>query len=181
MSNSLFDQLKKSGLVDDKKARKHKQEKHKSKKNKPKKGQAASADEATMLAQQAQANKLANDRLLNQQRKEQAERKALVTQINQLIESNKETQRDGEVTYNFTDGTLIKHLYVNETIHKQLSLGFLAIAKLNDSYELVPTPVAEKIKQRAPERIILCTTEKQPEKDEEDPYADYQIPDDLMW
>ncbi|VAW84105.1 Nucleoprotein/polynucleotide-associated enzyme [hydrothermal vent metagenome] len=181
MGNSLFDQLKKTGLVDEKKAKKVKQEKHQGKKQKRKKGQAILPGEATLLVQQAQTAKLEQDRRLNQERKEIAEHKAIVAQIKQLIESNRVIERDGERIYNFTDKNKIKHLYLNDTIHKQLCSGYLALAKLGESYELVPTVVAEKIKQRDPANVILCAPETQQKADENDPYADYKIPDDLMW
>jgi len=53
--------------------------------------------------------------------------------------------------------------------------------KLGDKYELVPTPVAEKIQQRDVSYVITQVLSAPIETDEEDPYADYQIPDDLMW
>ncbi len=181
MSNSLFEQLKKSGLVDEKKAKKYKQEKHKNKKNKHKKRGAPSANEAKLLAQRTLANKVANDRQLNQQRKKEAEDKAAAARIQQLIESNKETQQEGDLMYHFTDGALIKHLYINESTQKKLSQGHLAIAKTNNCYELIPAEVAEKIRQYAPEKIILCNKNEDPSPDENNPYAEHKIPDDLMW
>ncbi|MDH5217795.1 MAG: DUF2058 domain-containing protein, partial [Gammaproteobacteria bacterium] len=57
----------------------------------------------------------------------------------------------------------------------------LAIAKLGGVYELVPTAVAEKIKQRDEQYIITTGNRDEAEPDENDPYADFQIPDDLMW
>lgn len=54
-----------------------------------------------------------------------------------------------------------------------------------DSYELVPTPVADKIKERMPESVIYQATEvaeeKQNNADENWWYAEYEIPDDLVW
>jgi uncharacterized protein YaiL (DUF2058 family) len=53
-----------------------------------------------------------------------------------------------------------------------------------DVYELVPTPVADKIKQRMPDSVIYQATEVPEEKlnsEEDDWYADYDIPDDLVW
>lgn len=181
MGNSLFDQLKKTGLVDKNKAQKVKHSQYKDKKQKNKKGAAAQADEATLLAQKAQAEKIERDRQLNQQRKEEAERKAVTAQIRQLIENNRVTDRDGEVAYNFTDANKVKRIYVSEQIHQHLSQGRLAIAKLGEVYELVPVPVAEKIKQRDESCIILVEQEQTTTVDEDDPYADYKIPDDLMW
>jgi uncharacterized protein YaiL (DUF2058 family) len=181
MGNSLFDQLKKSGLVDEKKAKKVKQSQYKARKQKSKKDSGDPVDEAKVLAQKAQEEKVERDRLLNQQKKEEAERKAIAAQIKQLIETNVIEDRDGDIAYNFTDANVVKRMFVSERVHKHLMSGRLAIAKLGDGYELIPTPVAEKIKLRDAQCIISCDHSVEPAKDEDDPYADYQIPDDLMW
>lgn len=181
MGNSLFDQLKKSGLVDNTKAQKAKRNQYKNKKQKSKKGAATEADEATLLAQQAHAEKVERDRQLNQQKKKEAERTAIAAQIRQLIETNAIKECDGDISYNFTDASVIKRLYISENIHQHLISGRLAIARIDDGYELVPTPVAEKIKQRDEQCIVECNHKEEPESDEDDPYADYKIPDDLMW
>jgi uncharacterized protein YaiL (DUF2058 family) len=44
----------------------------------------------------------------------------------------------------------------------------------------VPAVVADKIKQRD-ESVVLSQQAVNTDIDEDDPYADYQIPDDLMW
>jgi hypothetical protein len=181
MANSLFDQLKKTGLVDKKKAQQVKNSQYKSKKQKTKKGAATQDDEASILARKAQNEKVERDRKLNQEQKEQAERKAIAAQIRQLIETNKIDDRYGDIVYNFTDANVVKRLHVSERVHKNLSNGRLAIAKLADEYEVVPMRVAEKIKLRDAQCIILNQLTSEPEADEDDPYADYKIPDDLMW
>lgn len=178
MGNSLFDQLQKSGLVDDKKAKKAKQNQYKSKKQKMKKGE---VDEVTLQAQKTQAEKAARDRQLNQLKKDEADRKAITSQIRQLIESNRIEDCAGDVIYNFSDGNVIKRIYISEKAHNYLISGRLAIAKLGEAYELVPTPVANKIKQRDEQCIIVCENSTEVELPENDPYADYKIPDDLMW
>ena len=88
---------------------------------------------------------------------------------------------DGDITYNFTDANVVKHIYVSEPGAKLLIAGRIAIAKLGEGYELVPLAIAEKIKQREPECIIIADSSNETESDEDDPYADYAIPDDLMW
>lgn len=178
MSNSLQNQLLKMGLVDEKKVNQVKKEKHKQAKQQGKKAQAV--DEAARLAQQAAAQKAERDRELNRQRKEEAERRALAAQVRQLIEVNRLPKGDGEIAYNFSDGSMVKRLYVTEQVQRQLGLGRLAIVRLDEEYELVPTAVAEKIRQRDEGCVILCNEPEQ-HSDEDDPYADYQIPDDLMW
>ena len=181
MGNTLFDQLKKTGLVNKNKANKIKQDKYKNKKQKQKSGTAKPVDESTLLAQKARAESVERDRQINLKKKEQADRKAIAAQIKQLIERHGVQDQDGEITYNFTDAGVVKHIYVSEQGYKLLMSGRLAIAKLAEGYELVPQPVAEKIKQRSPQSIIIADHSTEPELDEDDPYADYAIPDDLMW
>lgn len=181
MGNSLLDQLKKTGLVDKSKAQQVKHSQYKNKKQKSKKAAAEQQDESKLLAQQAQAEKAERDRLLNQQKKAEAERKAIAAQIKQLIETSRVTDRDGEIAYNFTDGNLVKRLYVSEQVYQNLMSARLAIARLGEGYELVPAAVAEKIKQRDTQCIITPNHAAEAVADEDDPYADYQIPDDLMW
>ena len=181
MGNSLLEQLKKSGLVDEKKARKAKQGKYLGKKNKAKKGSEEPVNEAKLLAQRAHAEKVERDRQLNQQQKEKAEQKAIFAQIKQLIETNRIEDRDGDIAYNFTDANVVKRIHVSEQIQNHLMSGRLAIAKLGEGYELVPVPVADKIRQRDAQYIIQSEQTIERPVDEDDPYADYKIPDDLMW
>ena len=174
---SLKDQLLQAGLVSKKQAQQAGKQQH----NKRKKGQTTEAQQAKQQAEQARAEKAERDRELNRQRQQAAEQKAIVAQIRQLIESNQVECNDGEEAYNFTDGSKIKRLYLNELLIGQLSRGQLAIVKLDDSYRLVPAKVAERIAQRD-ESIVLVRHDRSADvEDEDDPYADYKIPDDLMW
>jgi uncharacterized protein YaiL (DUF2058 family) len=52
---------------------------------------------------------------------------------------------------------------------------------LGGEYELLPAAAAEKIMQRDASVIVLLNRDERATVDEDDPYADYQIPDDLMW
>ena len=176
---SLQDQLLKAGLVDDKKAHKIKKNKQKQTRQKQK-NKVETTDEAKLAAQQAQAEQVERDRQLNLQRKAETERKAVAAQVRQLVEMNRQSRDDGEVDYSFTDGTLIKRLSVTETQLKQLSNGRLSIIKLDNRYELIPTLVAEKIQQRD-KGIPILSNQPTETPEEDDPYADYQVPDDLMW
>ncbi len=178
MANSLSDQLLKAGLVDKKRHQKVQKQAQKQKK-KVLHGNAAKNDEATRLALQAAAEKRERDRQLNLQQKQLAEEKAISAQIRQLIESNQRLD-EGDVAYNFSDDNLIKTLYITERLQQQLSHGYLKIVKFEGSYALVPAAVAEKIALRDESYIIRQDVTK-PDMKEDDPYADYQVPDDLMW
>ncbi|WP_273021355.1 DUF2058 domain-containing protein [Rheinheimera sp.] len=177
MSNALKEQLLKAGLADAKKLKAVKKEKHKQKvqagKNQP------VVNEASMLAEQKRQQQVERDKQLNQQKQAALQQKAIAAQVKQLI-GNNTIKANGEVGYNFTDGKLVKRLYVSSRQHDELSRGLLAIAKQDEQYCLVPTAVAEKITQRQAESIVVLNA-KQQQEDEDDPYADFKIPDDLMW
>ena len=176
---SLHDQLLQSGLVDKKKAKQLKQEQRKEVRGRQK-GQVHS-DETREQARLAQLEKAERDRLLNKAQQEEAGKKALKAQIIQLITLNRVQRERGDVAYQFADGTRIKKLYVTQQIHKDLVNGRLAIARLGNDYELLPASAAQKIAQRDPQVIVVLNQYELPAVAEDDPYADFQIPDDLMW
>ena len=181
MANSLQDQLLGAGLVDAKKAKKVKQQKRKQAKQAPK-GQQQS-DELKQSVKQAQAKKAEKDREINRQRELERQQREIQAQIKQLIEVNRINRENGETAYQFADGKLIKKIYVTDTLFEQLTRGRIAIVALGDGYELVPSQIADKIAQRD-EAAIKVLNERNTSVDtvgEEDPYADYEIPDDLMW
>ena len=59
--------------------------------------------------------------------------------------------------------------------------GVLGVVKLGDGYEVVPRIVADKIAQRDAKFVVVANTKADNKVDEDDPYKDYVIPDDLMW
>ena len=120
------------------------------------------------------------DRHLNSRQKAEAERNAISAQVRQLVEMNRKSGDDGDIDYSFTDGTLIKRIHVTGTQLKQLGNGRLCIIKLDEQYELIPTLVAKKIQQRD-ENTQILSNQATETPDEDDPYADYRVPDDLMW
>ncbi len=176
---SLQDQLLKAGIVDKNKAKKIKQDQRKEAKGRKKGHEQVDPDKEQ--AKLSRDEKVQRDRELNQQREAENEKKAILAQIRQLIQMNRVDRQAGEVAYQFTDGTKIKKLYVSERLQADLAKGRLAIARLDDGYELLPAVAAEKIMQRDEHVIVLLNTASQDAVDEDDPYADYQVPDDLMW
>lgn len=178
---SLQDQLLKAGLVDKKKAQKAQKVKHEQAKLK-RKNKIETVDEARLAAQKAQAEKVERDRQLNLKRKQEAEQRAITAQIRQLIEMNRQEKGTGDITYNFTDGSKVTHIYVDERQQRQLGNGHLAIVRLDGHYEIVPSTVSEKIALRDESYLVYCNKGKtETVVDEDDPYAEFQVPDDLMW
>ena len=176
---SLKDQLLNAGLVDKKKAKQLKQELRKEAKVRQK-GQVPLDDNKEQVKRNL-LEKVERDRQLNKQQQDVVERKAIQAQISQLITMNRIKREGGDIAYQFTDGTRIKKIYVTEQLQKDLVNGRLAIAKLGNEFELLPSSAAEKIRQRDPQVIVLLNTYEVTGVDEDDPYAEYQIPDDLMW
>lgn len=182
MSVSLQDQLKNSGLIDDKKAKQLKRAKNKQEKL-ARKTKNPEVDERKLELERAKAEKIAKDRQLNLEKNKQAEKRALAAQVKQLIEMNI-VAKDGDQKFSFTDTSVIKHIYVSQTQIDQLSRGQLAIVtqkegqKLN--HVLVPMGVAKKIQQRDAEGVVF-EAQQNSVSEEDDPYADFQIPDDLTW
>ena len=183
---SLQDQLLKSGLADTNSAKKTRKEKRKQVKTARKSNQAI-VDESKLSAERILAMRAERDRALNIKRQEAVEKKAVAAQITQLIQTNKINRDDCDVSFSFVHHNKVKKIYVDQTLQSQLGLGYLAIVSLQDPkgfrYELVPTVVAKKIAERDPEAVIhlqLNTTD-QDQEDENDPYSEFKIPDDLMW
>ncbi|GMR21149.1 MAG: DUF2058 family protein [Gammaproteobacteria bacterium] len=179
MANSFGDQFLKAGLVSKDKLNKAKKSKYKQQKAEKKK-QGEIVNEATESARRVAADKAARDRELNRLQKEAVERKAIQAQIRQLVEMNRLPRDDGEIGYNFQDGTAIRKLFVSNEINDKLGRGLLAIVKFDAGYEVIPSVVAEKIKLRD-ESCIVSNATTQLENGDDDLYADYKVPDDLMW
>ena len=180
MALSLQEQLLKQGLVDDKKAKQVKQEQRK--KTKQQKQKPPQPNETAERARAARAEQAERDRQANRERQLEADRKAIAAQIRQLVETHRlgrDSREQPEVDYQFVDGKKIKKILVTQVQQDQLARGRIAIARLGERYELVPANIAEKVRQRDEQTIVLLNTVSA--EDEDDPYADYPIPDDLMW
>ena len=184
MSKSLQDQLLGAGVVDKKKAKKLSKEKQKQK-NINKRNNLEEESEASLAAQSAKLQKKEKDLALNKKRNEEAEKKAIAAQVEQLIEHYKIDRKHGEHEYNFADGKNVKKLHVSQETIDQLSRGRLCIVSKNGVYEVIPKPIADKIAERDAKRIVVNnykTNDETPSDDEDETYyAQFEIPDDLMW
>ena len=180
MSNPFQDQLLKAGLVTRQQIKKANQQKGKAKKQQHSKKEAP-VDETRLKIQQAAEAKQKRDRELNQRRQEQLRQQAISNEINQLITNNLITRDHScDIVYNFEHNKKIKRIYVTEDMKKQIIQGTLGIARIEGRYELVPQDTARKIKQRNEKRVILFDEEKKV-IDEADPYAEFQVPDNITW
>ena len=181
MNNPFQEQLLKAGLVTKKqvqKAQQDKNKKNKQQRQQPKKNKVV--DEAKLKAQRAAEEKAQRDRELNKRKEQQARQKAISIEINQLIENNCLERDDScDIVYNFEHNKKVRRVYVDAAMKQQIIKGSLGIARIEGRYELVPKNIAEKIQQRNEKRIVLFDEEET--IDENDPYAEHKIPDDLVW
>lgn len=184
MAKSLQEQLLAAGLVDKKKAKKAAKE-LKQQDHLQRTGQENAIDAAKEKAAQALREKAARDRELNLKREQEAQAKAIAAQIKQLVQTNRIESAHADIKYQFVDGKKVKSIYVDQAIFDRLSRGQLAIISLEvsgeRSYQVIPLQIADKIKQRNEKHFIYIAENTSKALDEDDPYAGYEIPDDLMW
>lgn len=175
---TLQEQLLKAGLVTSKKMDKVQRTAKKSR---------VQAREARAAVEENKKAQSERDKQLSEQHKQAALSKEHKAQVKQLIEMNKISVARGNIDFNFTDNNLIKKIAVDKATQAQLINGRLAIARLlaenggESQYAIIPASVADKIAQRDASSIVLNSALSQEAQDEDDPYADFKVPDDLMW
>jgi uncharacterized protein YaiL (DUF2058 family) len=177
---SLQDQLLKSGLTSDAKAKQVKTEKRKQAKVQRNNG-VDMVDEIKLSAEQARQQQAERDRELNRLKQQAEAQKALAAQIVQISQLNRIEQDSNGLAYQFNHQNKVKTVYVSEKVREALINGRAGIIGLDSGYEIVPAEIARKIQDRDANRVVVLNQISQATMAEDDPYADYQIPDDLMW
>lgn len=181
MAISLKDQLLKAGVANAKQARQADHARRLAAKGH------VDGESASAAVQKARAEQAERDRAANLARQAEQAAKALGAQVRQLIEAHRIARGGGDVAWQYTDGRKIRKMLVSPAQQYQLTQGQVAIVRLEapgeePRHELVPAVVAERIRQRLPEAVVLLNTRQVVQAtDEDDPYKDYPIPDDLMW
>jgi uncharacterized protein YaiL (DUF2058 family) len=97
-----------------------------------------------------------------------------------MVQKNRQPKGAGDIAYNFTHGSKIERIYVSAEVQAHLMAGRLVIVCLNGTTELVPRVIADKIAERDAS-LVVRVKKTSAEIDADDPYAAFQIPDDLMW
>ena len=180
MGNPFQDQLLKAGVVTKQQVKKAQSASNKKKKQQRSKKEHV-VDENKLIAQQAAKEKADFDRELNKRKEEQAKQKATSAEIDQLITKNcLKRGEECEIVYNFEHRKKVNRIYVNDEMKQDIINGKSGIARIEGRYELVPKLIAERIQQRNDKRVVLFEAEEEI-SDENDPYADFKVPDDLIW
>jgi uncharacterized protein len=177
MAGSLKDQLMKAGLADAKKARRAEHEKR----QQAKQLERGELQDPAELARQAREALAVRDRELNAERLAAQRQREIAAQIRQLIEQHRLDRRGASQSFQFVDGKKIQKLYVAPVMADQLARGMLAVVRLGEGFEVVPTIIADKIAERDARAVVVRHDRDVGQQAADDPYADYPIPDDLMW
>lgn len=180
MGSSFQDQLLKLGLVDKKKIDEAKKTQHKKRKKKAVKRQQP-VDENKILAEQALAKKKERARQLNLEREEKLKKREEAARIRQMIETSRFERDDKGVAYRFVDHGKIFRIFVSQELVDMLVAGKAGIVRLGDQYEVCPADVVKKIEDADPATVVMLSESKKKDDDEDDPYAGYEVPDDLVW
>ena len=181
-ANPLQEQLLKAGLVKKSKVAEVAREQNKARHAKT----SSEPNEIQLEAERARAEKVERDRALAAERKAQTRVAELRAQARQIIQDRK-VPRSGESEYRFVADGAIRTLLLNEDLRKKVSSGALVIVQLDERYELLPRPAAEKVRERDASMIVLDhgqdpRTEPLAATSEDDAYyAQFQVPDDLVW
>jgi uncharacterized protein YaiL (DUF2058 family) len=179
MRNPLQEQLLKAGLVNKAKAAQVVREQAKKRKGKVPAGPSAEQVEAQRL----RAEKAERDRAIAAERNAQARAHEVHAQVRQIVEAHK-VQREGEIPYRFTDGSVIRSVLVNEPLRAQLAADTLVVVRHGEGYELLPRAAADKVRERDAAMIVLDhgQAEVRSGNDADDEYYKrFEVPDDLIW
>ncbi len=180
MANALQEQLLKAGLTSKQKVRDVKTKKHRNRKQNIDDGSSALKKEI----EQKRLDQASKDKALNEKRfaeaMEKGQVRSLITEFNKFAIS---MPTSAEIKFNYTLNNKIHSVYLNEDFQKQILIGKLGIVRHDEKTFVVPFKLAERVKLLVPEWCgYLATADDIDESIEEnDPYADYAIPDDLMW
>ncbi len=179
MSESLRDQLLKSGLV--KQTRKPKPSQGK-KGGKPRRGgrhggkadQPGEVDLARAYAMRAKAEAHERRQAKAEAEAEARERKERKRRLQKLLDGNRLNKPDAEHARHFEYGGKIRRVYVDEAQLDQLNAGKLGVVQLSGSYLLVAPDIVRQVREFAPDHVALMV-------DPEAPPPDDGVPDDLVW
>lgn len=180
---ALQEQLLKAGLAKKSKVAQVAREQTKARHGK---GSSGETDEIRREAERAREEKVARDRALAAEQKAKAQAAELKAQARQIIR-DKKLPPEGESEYRFTADGAIRTVLVTDELRRKLSAGQLVVARLDDRYVLLPRAAGEKVRERDASLVVLdhglsAGTSSDVSSSEDDAYyAQFKVPDDLIW
>lgn len=185
MSSSLKDQLLTAGLLTKEQARSG----GRKKKKRPAKGRkrelSPEEQERRAVAAAHEERRKERNRELNQQREQARKAQEQADRIRQILTSRglpKAGENDDTSRFHFQIDQRINSLQVTTDQRAKLVDGKLGIVQFDGRSHLLPTEHAQRIQAMSPKRVWIGGGDDAAEKpDENDPYAGYEVPDDLIW
>jgi uncharacterized protein YaiL (DUF2058 family) len=104
-----------------------------------------------------------------------------MAEIRQLIEQHRIPKPEGDEYFNFIDRKKVRRIAVNADLRERLVRGDIAIARCEARYDYVPSDIAARIRERDARMVMSLDSSKDTKPDEDDPYKDFVVPDDLTW
>ena len=181
MAGSLRDQLLKAGLVSNQQVRDSKRKSHKKRKQAGNKsGEGISLAQA--YGQRSQQEKSERDRELNRQREEAKRRKEVKARLRQIIVGNALNDKTAEIARHFEYKGKIRKIYLTADQQKGLNAGRLGIAYFAGRYYLLDGErIATVGEVDQPSVALFISAEDSTDENEDQEYAQFKVPDDLMW
>ena len=177
MRNPLQEQLLKAGLVKKDKAAQIVRQQALLRRAKA----APGADRVD--TQQLQNERAEHDRALAAEHNAQLRASEQHAQARQIIASH-QVKGEGEIAYRFTDRGKIRDVLVSAAQRAQLAAGALTIVRRDTTYALLLRPAADMIYARDATLIVLDHARPdEPGGGNSDDayYAQFSVPDDLIW
>lgn len=182
---SLREQLLQAGLVSEKQVRQAEQQKQRQNFNDRKQVGKKERDqrEAARVAEQQRvaAAKAAKDAELNRKREEKAAAKARWAEIRQLVEQHRIAKPESDEYYNFMMNGKIGRVAVDAPLRERIVRGEVGIVRCDGRYELLPSEIAARIKEREARAVVPPPSEQPSGTPVDEAYKDFVVPDDLMW
>lgn len=190
MSSSLQEQLVQAGLADEESLDRSRQRGRRQAGGKRKGGKTRSGGRIARQTKQPTSGR--NDDAAAPQTKKHgtkppaAEREPTTAEkadrLRQMIRANRIDRAYAGVPYRFTQESRVREVAVTGTQQGRIARGELAIVSDGERIELVPAKVARRVRGIDPNAVLVLNGGDESGPDTgDDPYAEYRVPDDLMW
>ncbi|NVK29437.1 MAG: DUF2058 family protein [Gammaproteobacteria bacterium] len=182
MAESLRDQLLKMGIANEEHVKRADAAKNKPKGNPKKNTGPKGKRQEQKTKPAAKATKPAKPAVSAEDAAALEKKREIKAQIKALIEANQIADFRGETPFYYRVGERIRQILLAENIRDGIVKGEMVITRLNRATFVIPTEIAEQVLAINTEWLIVKHTpgEEQPNP-ADDPYAGFEVPDDLVW
>lgn len=186
MGGSLRDQMLKAGLTSKKKAKAAETEARKEaaaqRKETPRDQQQTDVEKAHETARRLQAERAQKDRERAAREKAEREAQERLAQVRDLVKKHRIEVKRPTGPYYFEHAGATQSLAVSDEVRQDLGRGKVGVLLVDGAYIVVPSETAQRAAERLPEALaLLHDRDSGKPAGPEDPYAEYPIPDDLVW